>query len=291
MRRLVRNRTAWLGLAIVAVMTLTSVIGPGLAPYSPRTQNLNAVEQSPSLKHVMGTDALGRDIFSRMLHGARTSLLVLVVVMSLELAFGITLGAASAFFGGWLDTVVMRTVDVLFAFPGTLFALFISATLKQGVLEWLRQNDMVELARSGLVDYLVVFGALSLIGWGGLARLVRAQILALRESDYVLAARAIGASSRRVILRHLLPNALGPVIVAVSLGMGGIIISESTLSFLGLGIQPPNSSWGSIIYETYGLWRTKPLLVLGPALTLAAVVLGFNWLGDALNDALNPRRS
>lgn len=289
-RRLLRNRMAWLGLAIIWLLVAASLFGPLLAPYSPRAQNLDAVEQMPSLSHLMGTDGLGRDIFSRMIYGARTSLVVLIVVVTSTIIMGVGLGASAAFFGGWVDTLVMRTVDVLFAFPGTLFALFISATLKQGVLEWLRANGLTEAARSGLVDYVVVFGALSLIGWGGLARLVRGQILGLREAEFVVAARALGVPSSRIILRHLLPNSLTPVIVAISLGMGGVILSEATLSFLGLGIQPPNASWGSVIYETYVYWRTKPPLIIGPAVTLALVVLGFNWLGDAINDAMNPRR-
>jgi ABC-type dipeptide/oligopeptide/nickel transport system permease subunit len=289
-QRLLRNPMAWLGLAVLWVMIVVGLLAPWLAPYSPRAQNLNAVEQLPSLSHLMGTDSLGRDILSRMIYGARTSLVVLVVVIVSSVAIGVTLGAAAAFFGGWVDSLVMRTVDVLFAFPGTLFALFISATIKQGVLEWMRQNGLTELARSGIIDYVVIFGALSIIGWGGLARLVRAQILTLRETDYVLAARALGVPNRLIILRHLLPNALTPVVVAISLSMGGIILSEATLSFLGLGIQLPNASWGSVIYETYVFWRTKPLLTFGPGLTLALAVLGFNWLGDAINDALNPRR-
>jgi ABC-type dipeptide/oligopeptide/nickel transport system permease subunit len=287
-RRLRRNHLAWLGMAVAVVLVLCGLLAPWLAPYSPRDQNLDAVEQRPSLAHPMGTDGLGRDILSRMIYGARTSLAVLVLVMSINLSIGLAAGAAAAYFGGLVDTLVMRTVDVLFAFPGMLFALFVSATLKQGVLEWMRQNGLVEAARSGMVDYAVVLGALALIGWGGLARLVRGQMLALREADFVVAARAIGVSDRRIILRHLLPNALSPVIVAVSLGMGGIILSEATLSFLGLGIQPPNASWGTIIVETYGYWRNKPYLMFGPGLTLGAVVLGFNWLGDAINDALNP---
>jgi len=289
-RRLLHNRMAWLGLAIVAAMVVCSLFAPWLAPYSPRTQNLDAVERMPSLAHIMGSDSLGRDIFSRMIYGARTSLVVLLVVVVSSVSIGLAAGAAAAYFGGWVDTLVMRTVDVLFAFPGTLFALFVSATIKQGVLEWMKQNGLTDVARSGIADYVVVFGALSLIGWGGLARLVRGQVLSLRERDFVLAAQAIGVPNRLIILRHLLPNALTPVIVAVSLSMGGIILSEATLSFLGLGIQPPNASWGSVIYETYSFWRTKPFLMFGPGLTLAAVVLGFNWLGDAMSDALNPRR-
>ncbi len=289
--RLARNPMAWLGLAIAAIILIAGLFAPWLAPYSPLAQNLDAVEQPPSLTHLMGTDSLGRDIFSRMIYGARTSAIVLVIVVSCTLVIGVAAGASAAYFGGWVDTLVMRTADVLFAFPGMLFAFFISATVKQGLLEWMRANNMVALARSGIVDYAVIFGALSLIGWGGLARLVRSQILSLRAMDFILAAQALGVPEGRIILRHLLPNAMAPVIVAMSLSMGGIILSEATLSFLGLGVQPPNASWGGVIYDTYAYWRTKPYLMFGPGLVLAGVVLGFNWLGDAINDVLNPRRA
>jgi ABC-type dipeptide/oligopeptide/nickel transport system permease subunit len=188
----------------------------------------------------------------------------------------------------------MRVGDFLFAFPGMLFVLFVAATIKPSVIAWVKRVEgslgLEGLARSGMVDYLVVILALSLVGWPGMARLVRGQFLSLKEQEFVEAARAIGASPWRVIFRHILPNALPPVIVAVSLGMGGVILSEASLSFLGIGIQPPNASWGTMIRHNYLFWRTRPHMIIVPGGVLAAVVFAFNFLGDGLNEALNPQR-
>lgn len=273
-------------------MLLTGLFAPVLAPHSYSDQNLDAVEAPPSLDHPFGTDELGRDMLSRIIWGARTASLVAVVVVTITVSLGLLLGAAAAYLGGWVDTVVMRTCDLLFAFPGMLFALFVAATVKPTVLAvvkgWEAAFGWQGLSSMGLVDYLVVLMALSLIGWPGMARLVRGQVLSLREKEFVEAARAMGASDWRIIWRHLLANAMGPIIVAISLGMGGTILSESTLSFLGIGIQPPFPSWGAMIYENYGFWRTTPHLVLAPGGVLALVVFAFNFLGDGLVDALNP---
>ncbi|MDP2949644.1 MAG: ABC transporter permease [Chloroflexota bacterium] len=292
--RLRRNRAALFGLIVALTMLLTGLFAPVLAPHSYSDQNLDAVEAPPSLQHPFGTDELGRDMLSRVIWGARTASLVAVVVMAITVSLGLLLGAAAAYLGGWVDTVVMRTCDLLFAFPGMLFALFVAATVKPTVLEvvkgWEATLGWRGLTSMGLVDYLVVLMALSLIGWPGMARLVRGQVLSLREKEFVEAARAMGASDWRIIRKHLLANALGPIIVAISLGMGGTILSESTLSFLGIGIQPPFPSWGAMIYENYSFWRTTPHLVLVPGGVLALVVFAFNFLGDGLVDALNPRR-
>ena len=216
-----------LGLIIALTMLLTGLFAPALAPYSYSDQNLDLVEAPPSPQHWLGTDELGRDMLSRIIWGARTASLVAVVVVTITVTLGLVLGAAAAYLGGAVDMLVMRASDLLFAFPGTLFALFLAATVKPSVIvlvkSWEADFGLKGLASSGLVDYLVVLGALSLIGWPGMARLIRGQVLSLREKEYVEAARAIGASNWRIIWRHLLANALGPIIVAVSLGMGGTI--------------------------------------------------------------------
>jgi ABC-type dipeptide/oligopeptide/nickel transport system permease subunit len=288
-RRLRRNGPAMIGLAIIGLMYLTAIFAPLIAPYNYDTIDLENVRAGVSPQHLMGTDELGRDVFSRVVWAARSAAFVSITVTSFGLMLGIFFGVLSGYLGGWVDTLIMRIGDVLFAFPGLLFVFFIAATIKPGLLAWVRAIGLRDLARSGYVDYMVVIIALGLVGWPGLARLIRGQLLSLRKRDYVLAAQAIGAPAWRIMLRHLLPNAMPPVIVAVSGGIGGIILSEATLSFLGIGLQPPNPSWGAMLYEYYGYWRTElwPLLFI-PAAILVIIVLAFNFLGDGLNEALNP---
>jgi ABC-type dipeptide/oligopeptide/nickel transport system permease subunit len=288
-RRLRRNGPAMIGLAVITLMYLTAIFAALIAPYDYDTIDLENVRAGPSLQHLMGTDELGRDVFSRVVWAARSAAFVSITVTSFGLMLGIFFGVLSGYLGGWVDTLIMRISDVLFAFPGLLFVFFIAATIRPGLLAWVRAIGLRDLARSGYVDYLVVIIALGLVGWPGLARLIRGQLLSLRKRDYVLAAQAIGVPAWRIMLRHLLPNAMPPVIVAVSGGIGGIILSEATLSFLGIGLQPPNPSWGAMLYEYYGYWRTElwPLLFI-PAAILVIIVLAFNFLGDGLNEALNP---
>jgi len=287
-RRLRRNRSAVVGLIIAALLYITAIFAPWLAPYGYDEQNLDAVEQPPSRTFLLGTDEVGRDLLSRIIWGTRSAAFVSITVTLVNLALGVPLGTLAGYFHGWVDTLIMRLADILFAFPGLLFVFFIAATIKPSLLAWLRTIGLIELARSGYVDYLVVIVALGLVGWPGLARLVRGQILSLKEQEFIVGARAIGASTWRIMFRHLLPNALPPLIVAISMGIGGIILSESTLSLLGIGLQPPNASWGAMIYSNYRYWRTRPHLVIVPGLVLAAVVFAFNFLGDGLNEALNP---
>lgn len=288
--RLRRNRPAMVGLAIIIVMYVVAIFGPQIVPYEYDKIDLENVRAAPSLQHLMGTDELGRDVFSRIVWAARSAAFVSITVTSLGLTLGIFFGVLSGYLGGWVDTLIMRLGDVLFAFPGLLFVFFIAATIKPGLIAWVKSIGLRELARSGYVDYLVVVIALSLVGWPGMARLIRGQLLSLKNRDYVLAAQAIGVSTGRIMWRHLLPNAMPPVIVAVSGGMGGIILSEATLSFLGIGLQPPNPSWGAMLFQYYGYWRTElwPLLFI-PATILVAIVMAFNFLGDGLNEALNPQ--
>jgi peptide/nickel transport system permease protein len=289
--RLRRNRPAMVGLVIIGLMYFTAVFAPQIAPYQYDKIDLENVRAAPSLGHLLGTDELGRDVFSRIVWAARSAAFVSVTVTGFGLILGIFFGVLSGYLGGWVDTLIMRLSDVLFAFPGLLFVFFIAATIKPGLEAWVKSIGLRQLARSGYLDYLVVIIALGLVGWPGMARLIRGQLLSLKKRDYVLAAQAIGVPTWRIMFRHLLPNAMPPVIVAVSGGVGGIILSEATLSFLGIGLQPPNPSWGAMLYEYYGYWRQPglwPLLFI-PAAVLVAIVLAFNFLGDGLNEALNPQ--
>jgi len=287
-RRLRRNRPSIVGLIIAVFMSVTALFAPWLAPYGYDEQNLDAVEQPPSWAYPLGTDEVGRDLLSRIIWGTRSAAFVSITVTLVNLALGVPLGTLAGYFHGWVDTLIMRLADILFAFPGLLFVLFIAATIKPSIVAWVKAVGLTDLARSGYVDYLVVIVALGLVGWPGLARLVRGQVLSLKEQEFIVGARAIGAPTWRIMFRHLLPNALPPLIVAISMGIGGIILSESTLSLLGIGLQPPNPSWGAMIYSNYRYWRTRPHLVIVPGLVLAAVVFAFNFLGDGLNEALNP---
>ena len=288
--RLRRNRPAMVGLVIVFLMYLTAIFAPVIAPYEYDKIDLENVRAGPSLDHLMGTDELGRDVFSRVVWAARSAAFVSITVTCVGLTLGIFFGVSAGYLGGWVDTLVMRTSDVLFAFPGLLFVFFIAATIKPGLEAWVRNIGLRDVARSGYVDYLVVIIALGLVGWPGMARLIRGQLLSLKKREYILAAQAIGVPTWRIMSRHLLPNAMPPVIVAVSGGMGAIILAEATLSFLGIGLQPPNPSWGAMLYQYYGYWRTElwPLLFI-PAAVLVAIVLAFSFLGDGLNEALNPQ--
>ncbi len=292
-RRLRRNPVAMASLFILGVFLLIGILAPWTAPYSYTDQNLSLVEQPMSGAHWFGTDSLGRDLLSRVMWGFRTSFLVATVVVGISTILGVFFGAIAGYFGRWVDTAVMRFGDFLFAFPGLLLAILLAATLQPKVVEWTRQWEgligMPGLSRTGVVDYLVVFIALSTLGWAGLARLIRGQVLTIKEKAFVEAARAIGASPRRIILRHILPNTIGVLLVAVSMGMGGAILGEATLSFIGIGIKPPNPSLGIILSEELGKWRTHQHLFFIPGGITALLIFAFNFLGDGINDAFNPR--
>jgi ABC-type dipeptide/oligopeptide/nickel transport system permease subunit len=236
---------------------------------------------------------LGRDLLSRTLWGARTAGIVAIISTVFSLVLGVVLGSLAAYMGGWVDWLVSRLVDVTMSIPTLLFASLIAATFRTPVAQWVDSmylsTGLEFFATTAYVDLLVVFGALALIQWPSYARLIRGQILMLRRLPYVEAAKVVGAPERRIIYSHLIPNAMGPVIVAVTFGFAGAIIAESALSFLGVGIQPPQASWGSMINDNALSWRYRPWLVAVPGVTIAIVSLGINFLGDGLNDALNPR--
>jgi peptide/nickel transport system permease protein len=265
-----RRATTVAAAAYLALVAVVAVFAPMLAPHSYSAQELSARLQPPGAHHPLGTDELGRDVLSRLIYGARVSLSVAVAVELVELLFGLTLGMLAGLKRGWLDNVVMRTTDLMFAFPDILLAILITGTLGKSLAN--------------------VFLALALVGWPAMVRLVRSQVLSLGAREFVEAARTIGAGDARVMARHLLPNVLGPVIVAATVGMGAIVLAESTLSFLGLGIQEPHPSWGSMIRAGWTQRHSgNYMLTVYPALCLAATIMAFNFLGDGLRDWLDPR--
>jgi peptide/nickel transport system permease protein len=243
---------------------------PWAVPFDPASQELSLRLERPSLRHPFGLDELGRDILSRVLAGARISLFVGLTVVGISSTLGILLGSTAGYFGGWLDDVISRSIDVLLAFPGILLAIALVAVLGPSLTN--------------------VVMALSLIGWVGYARLVRGQVLKARELEFVQAARALGAGTFRVLFRHVVPTALPAVMVQATLGMAGAILSEASLSFLGLGVQPPTPSWGTMLNGGRLHLLDAPHLTIFPGAAIAALVLGFNFLGDGLRDALDPKR-
>ena len=259
---------ARVGAAIVLVAVLAAVAGPWLVPFDPAAQELALRLAGPSGEHWFGLDELGRDIFARVLSGARISLLVGLVVVGVSATIGVAMGSVAGYFGGRIDEAISRLIDILLAFPGLLLAI-----------------AMVAVLGPSLTNVVL---ALSMIGWVGYARLVRGQVLRAREFDFVLAARALGATTPRILSRHVIPTALPAVTVQATLGMGGAILAEAALSFLGLGVQPPTPSWGTMLNYGRGHLLDAPHLTVFPGIAIAILVLGFNFLGDGLRDALDP---
>ena len=259
---------ARLGGVIVLVTVLAAVFGPWLAPFDPTSQELALRLEGPTGAHWFGLDELGRDIFARVLSGARISLLVGLVVVSVSSLAGIVLGSIAGYYGGRIDEAISRVVDILLAFPGLLLAIALVAVLGPSLTN--------------------VVLALSLIGWVGYARLVRGQVLRSRELEFVQAAKALGATTPRILARHVIPTTLPAVTVQATLGMGGAILAEAALSFLGLGVQPPTPSWGTMLSYGRGHLLDAPHLTIFPGLAIAVLVLGFNFLGDGLRDRLDP---
>ncbi len=287
--RLRRNRLSIVSLVFIVVLVLLAVFAPLVAPYSYQEQNYDAVYQSPSWDHPLGTDQLGRDILTRVIFGARISLAVGIVVQLVIVIIGVPAGLVAGYYGGWADTLVMRMVDVLYAMPNLLFIIIIMTFLR-GVLDegtggfvaWLASlNAQV----GGLVG---VFIGLGLISWLTVARIVRAQAMSMKEQEFVEAARAIGATDRQVMFKHILSNSLAPIIVAVTLGIPGAILYEAGISFLGLGVNPPMPSWGLMVSEAIPNLRSYPHMLVAPAVALSLTVLAFNFLGDGLRDAFDP---
>jgi peptide/nickel transport system permease protein len=293
--RLRRNRLSMFGLAIIVLFVFAAVFGRWLAPYDFLEQNLNNQMQPPSAEHWLGTDALGRDIFSRLLYGARTAAIVALTTTIISLTIGVLVGSTAGFPGGRTDQSLMWLTDVTMAIPSLLLAMLINSALKRPIVNWFdalyAQTRNPFFLNTLWLDFVLVFGALALISWPGYARLIRGQVLSISKTTFVEGARATGATTPRIMLRHIVPNAMGPLVVAVTAGIGGVLVLESSLSFLGVGIQPPNASWGSMLSDSLSLWRSAPHLMIFPAVTIGIILLGFTFFGDGLNDALNPRHT
>jgi peptide/nickel transport system permease protein len=270
--RLRRDPRAAIGVAVVILVTLAALLAPAIARHDPFAIDLAGQLARPSAEHWMGTDVQGRDVWARLVYGARVSLTVGVVSQALSLVLGVAAGLVAGFYGKWVDDVVMRLADVTLAFPTLLLLIAMAAALQPS-----------------LGTVLLTIGV---VGWAGMARLVRGQVLVVRQTEYVQAERALGAGDLRIMVRHVLPNVIAPVVIAATLGVAGAIMAEAALSFLGLGVQPPTPSWGAMIADGRDLsqLRGAPWTSLFPGLAIGAAVLGFNLLGDALRDALDPRQ-
>lgn len=269
--RLWKNKMAMIGAAVLLCMIVIALLTPWLAPYTYHEQNLNLGASPPSGDHWLGTDVLGRDQLTRVMYGSRISLMVGFIATTVALVIGVLWGAVAGFFGGRVDTVMMRIVDVLYALPFTIFIILLTVVFGSSLL--------------------LLFLAIGAVEWLTMARIVRGQVLTIKRQEFIEAAIAMGLSRWQIIRRHLLPNVLGPIVVYTTLTIPSVILLESFLSFLGLGIQPPQSSWGSLISAGVDTMEEYPWLLIFPALTLSLTLFSLNFLGDGLRDALDPRAS
>jgi peptide/nickel transport system permease protein len=269
LRELTRNKFALAGTVFLVAIGLIAILAPVIAPHSPTDQSLMERLKEPTSEHWLGTDELGRDELSRLMYGARTSLFIGLVGTAGGVLFGTVLGMISGFFGGWVDTLLMRLIDIMFAFPGILLAILIVAVMGPGL--------------GNLIVALTVWGTPTL------SRIVRSSVLSLKSVEFVEASRAIGASKTRIMFRHLLPNCIAPIIVYATLGVAGSLLTTAGLGFLGIGVQPPNSEWGAMLSVGRSYLRETPLLMIVPGLAILLTVMSLNVIGDALRDALDPR--
>jgi len=272
-RRILRvffgRKLAVIGLAFIILEILVAIFAPLIAPYDPIKTDLESRLLQPSREHLLGTDSAGRDLFSRVVYGARTSLIIGISAVSISTLIGMTMGICAGFFGGWVYTVIMRFTDALMTFPNLILVLLISGLVGGGMK-------------------IVIF-ALAVGGIAGKCRLMCAQTLTIKQNDYVLAARAMGMGNMRMLLTQILPNAFPPLLVVITMQLGTVILGEAALSFLGVGILPPTPAWGRMVNEGYRFLLTNPLLSIAPGLAIMLVVFGFNMAGDGLRDAIDPR--
>lgn len=269
LKRLLRIPLAVFGLVVIVVVLISAVFAPWAAPHDPQAMDADRMLEGPSLRHPLGTDRMGRDTLSRLIYGSQVALIVSVGAVSFGVLLGVPLGLFAAFFRGWTDEILMRIMDALVSFPSIILAV-----------------GMIAVLGSTLINVIVAIG-LANIPW--IARVVRSQALSVRELDYVTSARAIGASNWRIVLKHVWPNCAAPVIVQGTLGMAYAILVEASLSFIGIGIQPPTPTWGNMLQYGFGLLDRQPILSIAPGMAIFVMVLAFNFVGDALRDVLDPR--
>jgi ABC-type dipeptide/oligopeptide/nickel transport system permease subunit len=272
-RALRRDPRAWFGIAVVVLIVLLAVLAPLVSHGDPLAIDLVNQLQGPSRQHWLGTDIQGRDVWARLVYGSRISLSAGIISQAIALTLGLTLGLTAGYKGGWVDELVMRLADVTLAFPTLLLLIAMAAALQPSLI--------------------VVFFTIGVVGWAAMARLVRGQVLVVRRLEYVHASKALGARDTRIVLQHVLPNVVAPILIAATLGVAAAIMAEASLSFLGLGVQPPTPSWGAMIADGRDLnqLRHAPWTSVSPGIAIGAAVLGFNLLGDALRDALDPRHA
>jgi ABC-type dipeptide/oligopeptide/nickel transport system permease subunit len=272
-RALRRDPRAWFGVAVVVLIVLLAVLAPFVSHGDPLAIDLVNQLQGPSRQHRLGTDIQGRDVWARLVYGSRISLSAGIISQAIALTLGLTLGLTAGYKGGWVDELVMRLADVTLAFPTLLLLIAMAAALQPSLI--------------------VVFFTIGVVGWAAMARLVRGQVLVVRQLEYVHASKALGARDTRIVLQHVLPNVVAPILIAGTLGVAAAIMAEASLSFLGLGVQPPTPSWGAMIADGRDLnqLRHAPWTSVSPGVAIGAAVLGFNLLGDALRDALDPRHA
>lgn len=257
------------GLVILVILFLTAIFAPLLAPYSPYQQNLNSILEQPNRTHLLGTDPIGRDTLSRLIYGTRTALIVGFVALAIASLLGVTLGLLAGYFSGIVNNIIMRLTDVLMPFPMIVLALLLAAVLGGGI-----QNVIIALGIATIPGYI---------------RIMCGMTLSIRENDYIMAEKSLGSNNLRIMIRHILPNALAPIIVVMTLQLGFLILAEASLSFLGIGIRPPGAAWGAMVNEGYRYLVKNPMLSFAPGAAIMLVVFAFNMVGDGLRDALDPR--
>ncbi len=292
--RLRKNRMAVFSVVLLLMIALSSIFGPFLLTYSYEETNLDRVAQAPSADHWLGTDKLGRDQLSRILYGGRVSLMVGLVATGVSLTIGVLYGTIAGFIGGKLDALMMRIVDIMYALPFTIFVILLMVIARDAgvaVEEWLFSTFGWRADIASKWNLILLFGAIGAVEWLTMARIVRGQVMSLRKMEFIEACISLGLSRRRIIFRHLIPNVLGPIVVYTTLTIPAVMLLEAFLSFLGLGVQPPRSSWGLLIKEGSEMMEEAPWLLLYPGLLFSMTLFSLNFLGDGLRDALDPKTS
>jgi peptide/nickel transport system permease protein len=278
-----RHKPAMVGTAIILIFILAAIFAPYISPYDPEKTNLDAMLQPPSAQHLMGTDELGRDLLTRILYGGRVSLSIGVMAMALAVSVGAIIGGVAGFYGGWVDNVLMRFTDMMLAFPQLFVLIILALALRDIPIEALRGTAFASVFSSVLV--------IAVLAWMRVARVIRATFLSLKEKEFIEAARCCGVSNVRIMARHLLPNAMSPVIVAATFRVATSIITESGLSYLGFGVQPPTPTWGNMLKNAQTQMTRAPWTAIFPGLMIFIAVIAINFIGDGLRDALDPYKA